>query len=64
MFDLNRPYNRPKDRPILRTNSDQTCTFQCLNQQLTYQKYNRCGHESPSGYGTLVVYKKYMVNML
>ena len=26
-------------------------------QQATYQKYGRCGHKSPSGYGPLLILK-------
>ena len=45
-------YNQPCYRPIIAPIKDQTCTFQCVIA-MVYQKYNRRGHESPSGYGAL-----------
>ena len=53
MFDLNSRYNRRYNRPILAPIVDQTSTFQCPIPMGDLSKYDRRGHESPSGYGAL-----------
>ena len=53
MFDLNRHYNRPENRPPIQIKH---VHFSSVSyQNVTYQKYNQHGHELPSGYGSLVL---------
>ena len=50
MFDLNR---RPILWAIVVPIQIKHVHYSVSYQQATYQKYNRCDHESPSGYGPL-----------
>ena len=57
MFDMNRQYTRPIVAltvvpivPPIEIKHVHSCVSY---QRVTYQKYNRRGHESPSGYGAL-----------
>ena len=50
MFDLNREYDRPENWPAIQIIHVHSSVSY---QQATYQKYDPCGQESPSGYGPL-----------
>ena len=51
-FDLNRHYDRPENRlPIQIKHVHSSVSY----QHATYQKYDRRGHELPSGYGPSVI---------
>ena len=49
MFDLNQRYNRPIVAPIQIKHVHSSVAYQWA----IYKKYDRCGYESPSGYGSL-----------
>ena len=53
MFNMNQRYNRPILAPIAVVAPIQIKPVHSSvsYQQATNQKYDRCGHESPSGYG-------------
>ena len=62
MINMDRPYNRPIVAPIV---SPIVPTIQIKHvhssvsyQRATYQRYDRHGPESPSGYGPLVYNKR------
>ena len=48
MFDVNRHYDRPYNWPSIQIKHVHSSV---PYQEATYQKYDRRGHESPSGYG-------------
>ena len=50
MFDLNGQYDLPDDRPPIQIKHVHSSVSY---QQTSYQKYDRRGHKSPSGYGPL-----------
>ena len=51
MFYLNRCYNRHYNRPIVAPIHIKHVHSSMSYHQATYQKYDRRGHELPSGYG-------------
>ena len=53
MFDLNRSYNQRCNRPIVAPIHIKHVQYSFSYQWATYQKYDWCGCESPSGYGAL-----------
>ena len=62
MFDLNRHYDRPENRPPIQIKHIHSSLSY---QQGTYQKYDRRDYESPSGYGPLIVLRSdYISNII
>ena len=53
MFDLQSALQSADCSTDYSADSDQTCTFQCLNVWAIDQEYHRRGHKSPSGYHSL-----------
>ena len=53
MFYLNQSYNRRCNRPIAAPIHIKHVQYSFSYQWATYQKYDWCGCESPSGYGAL-----------